>query len=68
LKEQVTDELLPRAFSVVRSTWVWIDPVNGWLLVDAGSPSAEEVLKLLFKAIPSSRWKRCAPSCRRQRP
>ena len=53
LKEQVTDELLPRAFSVVRSTWVWIDPVNGWLLVDAGSPSkAEEVLKLLFKAIP----------------
>ncbi|EOA06897.1 recombination associated protein [Herbaspirillum frisingense GSF30] len=53
LKEQVTDELLPRAFSIVRSTWVWIDPVNGWLLVDAGSPSkAEEVLKLLFKAIP----------------
>ncbi|WP_288409036.1 recombination-associated protein RdgC [uncultured Herbaspirillum sp.] len=53
LKEQVTDELLPRAFSVVRSTWVWIDPVNGWLLVDAGSPAkAEEVLKLLFKAIP----------------
>ncbi|MBG7620904.1 recombination-associated protein RdgC [Herbaspirillum sp. AP02] len=53
LKEQITDELLPRAFSVVRSTWVWIDPVNGWLLVDAGSPSkAEEVLKLLFKAIP----------------
>ncbi|MFJ3046173.1 recombination-associated protein RdgC [Herbaspirillum chlorophenolicum] len=53
LKEQVTDELLPRAFSIVRSTWVWIDPVNGWLLVDAGSPGkAEEVLKLLFKAIP----------------
>ncbi|MCA1326167.1 recombination-associated protein RdgC [Herbaspirillum sp. alder98] len=53
LKEQVTDELLPRAFSVTRSTFVWIDPVNGWLLVDAGSPSkAEEVLKLLFKAIP----------------
>jgi len=53
LKEQVTDELLPRAFSVLRSTFVWIDPVNGWLLVDAGSPSkAEEVLKLLFKAIP----------------
>ncbi|KAF1042592.1 MAG: Recombination-associated protein RdgC [Herbaspirillum frisingense] len=53
LKEQVTDELLPRAFSVVRSTWVWIDPVNGWLLVDAGSPSkAEDVLKLLFKAVP----------------
>lgn len=53
LKEQVTDELLPRAFSIVRSTWTWIDPVNGWLVVDAGSPAkAEEVLKLLLKAIP----------------
>ena len=53
LKEQVTDELLPRAFSIVRSTWTWIDPVNGWLIVDAGSPGkAEEVLKLLLKAIP----------------
>jgi len=53
LKEQVTDELLPRAFSVMRSTSVWIDPVNGWLIVDAGSSGkAEEVLKLLLKAIP----------------
>jgi recombination associated protein RdgC len=53
LKEQITDELLPRAFSIVRSTWTWIDPVNGWLVVDAGSPAkAEEVLKLLLKAIP----------------
>ncbi|MFJ9451465.1 recombination-associated protein RdgC [Herbaspirillum sp. NPDC101397] len=53
LKELVTDELLPRAFSIVRSTWTWIDPVNGWLVVDAGSPAkAEEVLKLMLKAIP----------------
>ena len=52
LKEQVTDELLPRAFSVWRSTRVWIDPVNGWLAVDAGSAAkADEVLKLLFKAV-----------------
>ncbi len=52
LKEQVTDELLPRAFSVRRSTSVWIDPVHGWLVVDAASPNkAEEVLKLLIKAI-----------------
>lgn len=52
LKEQVADELLPRAFSVWRSTWVWIDPVNGWLVVDAASAAkADEVLKLLFKAI-----------------
>ncbi|EJN06450.1 recombination-associated protein RdgC [Herbaspirillum sp. YR522] len=53
LKDQVTDELLPRAFSTQSRTWVWIDPVNGWLVVDAGTPGkAEEVLKLLFKAIP----------------
>jgi recombination associated protein RdgC len=52
LKEQVTDELLPRAFSVRRTTWTWIDPVNGWLVIDAGSPAkAEEVLKLLIQAI-----------------
>lgn len=52
LKEQVTDELLPRAFSVVRSTLVWIDPLNGWLIVDAGSPAkGEEVLKLLLKCV-----------------
>jgi len=53
LKEQVTDELLPRALSTVRSTYTWIDPVNGWLVVDAASSAkAEEVLKLLLKAIP----------------
>jgi recombination associated protein RdgC len=52
IKEQVTDELLPRAFSIKRSTWTWIDPINGWLVVDAASASkAEEVLKLLIKAI-----------------
>ena len=52
IKEQVADELLPRAFSVYRSTSVWIDPVHGWLVVDAASPSkADEVLKLLLKSV-----------------
>lgn len=52
LKENVTDELLPRAFSIQSSTWVWIDPVNGWLVIDASSTGkAEEVLKLLIKGI-----------------
>ncbi len=54
LKEQVTDELLPRAFSIQRSTRVWIDPVNGWLAVDAASPvKADEVFKLLLKSLES---------------
>ena len=52
LKEQVTDELLPRAFSIRRDTRVWIDPVHGWLVVDAASPAkADEVLKMLLKAV-----------------
>ena len=52
LKERVADELLPRAFSIRRNTWVWIDPVNGWLVIDAASPAkADEVIKLLLKAI-----------------
>ncbi|SAL45138.1 recombinase RdgC [Caballeronia terrestris] len=52
LKEQVTDELLPRAFSIRRDTRVWIDPVNGWLVIDAASPTlADEVRSLLVKSI-----------------
>lgn len=50
LKERVTEELLPRAFSVKRHTWVWIDPVNGWLVIDSSSPTkADDVIKLLLK-------------------
>jgi recombination associated protein RdgC len=52
IKERVADELLPRAFSVASTTNVWIDPVHGWLCVDAASPSkADEVIKLLLKAV-----------------
>ncbi|MCU6434810.1 recombination-associated protein RdgC [Undibacterium sp. Jales W-56] len=50
LKERVTEELLPRAFGVKRSTWVWIDPEHGWLMIDSSSPGkADEVIKLLLK-------------------
>ena len=52
LKEQVADELLPRAFSIQSSTWVWIDPVNGWLVIDSASAAkAEDVIRLLLKAV-----------------
>lgn len=51
LKEQVTDDLLPRAFSTVTNTRVWIDPVHGWLVVDAASPSrSDTVVKMLIKS------------------
>jgi recombination associated protein RdgC len=52
LKERVADELLPRAFSIRSNVWTWIDPVNGWLVIDAASPSkADDVIKLLLKAV-----------------
>ncbi len=54
IKEQVTDELLPRAFAITSDTGVWIDPVHGWLVIDAASPAkTEDVQKWLLKALPS---------------
>jgi len=48
LRELVTGELLPRAFTRKRTTAIWIDPANGWLGVDAASPAkAEEVIEHL---------------------
>jgi recombination associated protein RdgC len=48
LRERVTEELMPRAFTRRRSTFVWIDPQNGWLCVDAASAAkAEEVIEHL---------------------
>lgn len=52
LKDQVRDELLPRAFSISRDTRIWIDAANGWLVVDAGSATlADDVIGLLVKSV-----------------
>ena len=37
IKERVTEELLPKAFSVHRDTRVWIDTRNHWLAIDAAA-------------------------------
>jgi recombination associated protein RdgC len=48
IKENVTQELLPRAFSRYRSTLAWIDPVTGWFVVDAANAKkAEEMMEVL---------------------
>jgi len=48
ITDQVEAELLPRAFVKRGLTYVWIDPVNRWLLVDASSPArADEVVEQL---------------------
>jgi recombination associated protein RdgC len=52
LKEQVRDELLPRAFTCRRKTSVWIDGEHGWLGVDASSlAKAEEALEHLRQTL-----------------
>ncbi len=52
IKERVTDELLPRAFSIYRDTRVWIDTVNHWLVIDAAaSAKADEAIGLLVKSL-----------------
>ena len=54
LREQITQELLPRAFTRRRRLYAWIDPVNGWLVVDAGSQSkAEDMLEQLRHTLDS---------------
>ena len=48
LRERVTEELMPRAFTRRGTTFVWIDPKNGWFCVDASSPGkAEDVIEHL---------------------
>jgi len=48
IKEAVTQELLPRAFTRRRTSFCWIDPQAGWLVVDAASANkADEMLETL---------------------
>jgi recombination associated protein RdgC len=52
IKEQMTMELLPRAFVIAHDTWLWIDTVNGWVAIDAASTArSDEVLGLLAKTL-----------------
>ena len=52
LKEQIRDELMPRAFVCRRKTLVWIDREHGWLGIDASSlTKAEEALEHLRQCL-----------------
>lgn len=49
ITERVMEEYLPKAFSQRRTTWGWIDPQHGWLVVDAGSDArADEFLEVFL--------------------
>ncbi len=48
LKERVTEELRGRALTRRSQTRAWIDPVNGWLVIDAaGAARAESLIETL---------------------
>jgi recombination associated protein RdgC len=52
LYEAITEELLPRAFVGKRTTHCWIDPINGYLTIDAAAPAkADEALELLHESV-----------------
>lgn len=52
LKEAITEELLPRAFALQRTTYAWLDQVNGYLVIDAASSAkTEELLELMNKSL-----------------
>jgi recombination associated protein RdgC len=48
LRERVTEELRARAFSRRRTTHAWIDPLNGWFVINAaGGSRADELVETL---------------------
>jgi recombination associated protein RdgC len=51
IRERVLEELMPKALSRRRTLGAWIDPVNGWLVVDtAADKKADELLESLIGA------------------
>ncbi|WP_286870237.1 recombination-associated protein RdgC [Pantoea sp. UBA5035] len=54
LKDEVLHSLLPRAFSRLSQTFIWIDTVNSLIMVDCTSAKkAEDTLALLRKSLGS---------------
>ena len=54
LRDEVVLEMLPRAFTRSRLTFAYIDPREGWLIIDSAGPRvAEEVTRLLRDSLGS---------------
>lgn len=54
IKDEVLLELLPKALTVSKKTYAYIDPKNGWLIVDSASAkNVEELVSLLRKCFGS---------------
>jgi recombination associated protein RdgC len=51
IREEVTNEFMPRALARRRITHCWIDAINGWLVVDAAAdPRAEQFMEALRRS------------------
>ena len=54
LKEEIEFELLPKAFTVEKKEWLYIDTVNQWIVINTSSyKKASETITLLTKALGS---------------
>lgn len=54
LKEEIEFDLLPKAFSVQKKDWFYIDTNKQWLVINSANPNkATEVITLLTKALGS---------------
>ena len=54
LKEEIEFELLPKAFTVQKKDWLYIDTVNQWIVIHgANLNKASEVMTLLTKTLGS---------------
>lgn len=54
LREQIINEMLPRAFTRSRRTLLYVDTEAGWLVLDAASEKqAEEIVSLLRETLES---------------
>lgn len=52
LKETIEDELLPRALARRINVRAWIDPKNGWFVVDTGTAArADHLFRALLKSL-----------------
>lgn len=49
IRDEVLQELLPRALTRTRRTHAYLSPADGWLVVDAASPKAVEELTGLLR-------------------
>lgn len=59
IKEAALYELLPRAFVVRQKSHAWIDPADGWMIIDSANiAKADTYAETLLKTIPTLALKR----------